>query len=91
MCISIHAYCILQTIAWVQGISKFGAKWYGTFATALPGYSYDNFQQISCRAQTGMYEPLQGCLGSATIMYMYIIVYITLIGMHSPMQLMHPN
>ena len=27
---------ILQTINWVQGISKFGAKWHGTFeATAL--------------------------------------------------------
>ena len=43
---------ILQTMNWVQGISKFGAKWHGTFeATALVrSYSYDNFQQVSCRA-----------------------------------------
>ena len=36
MYISTHAYCILQAINCVQGISKFGAKWHGTFeATAL--------------------------------------------------------
>ena len=64
----VYLLAILQTITWVQGISKFGAKWHGTFeATALVWqlcYSCDNFQQISLRSATIRYIALAAPLNA---------------------------
>ena len=58
MCISPHMPSYSTNHNLVQGISKCGAKWQETFEAtyiAFVCYSCDNFQQISYRAQTGMY------------------------------------